>query len=98
MVIVDVPANPVYMGPVLPQDTNFTAIWQAKERRIIRCDKANPFFCLMQMKPQKIRITLYPHGTRNPDWKDQSHCRSDGNSTLIPPLCFSENRHLLSAD
>ena len=44
MVIVDVPANPVYMGSVLPQDTNFTAIWQAKERRIIRCDKANPFF------------------------------------------------------
>ena len=56
MVIVDVPANPVYMGSVLPQDTNFTAIWQVKERRIIRCDKANPFFCLMQMMVQKLSL------------------------------------------
>lgn len=56
MVIVDVPANPVYMGSVLPQDTNFTVIWQAKERRIIRCDKSNTLFRLFQMMVQKLSL------------------------------------------
>ena len=120
MVIVDVPANPVYMGSVLPQDTNFTAIWQAKERRIIRCDKANPFFCLMQMmvqklslvavavnrihsflwiQPQKIRIILCIRTEREIlTGKINRTVDLTGNSTLIPPLCFSKNRHLLSDD
>ena len=49
MVIVDVPANLVYMGPVLPQDTNFPAVRYPKQLRIIRCDKSNTLFRLFQM-------------------------------------------------